>query len=281
MTQEQVLLVILGILIVANVFLVASIPYRTRRRPRSAGEQRQTGSRRDPAGRGDPPIADDAPAAAAIEAFVASVSNGSTGRTRPPPPWETTPSGRQPSAGPASAITVTPLRTTEAAAHPGSSPPELADAATWSRAIREESARAARYAHPVTVVMAELPHLDVLADRFGQGVADRVASEAARVLISEGRAADRIARLGDARFGVLLSETAELAAAGYIERVRAAIDTWLESTGLSTRLSLGWASPAEGGDVTAAAIAAEQRMHDSEHRPTPERVPARSSTKGN
>jgi diguanylate cyclase (GGDEF)-like protein len=147
---------------------------------------------------------------------------------------------------------------------------ELADPAAWSRTIREESARVARFGHPVTVVMAELSNLDGLADRFGRGVADRVATEAARSLVSESRAVDRIAWLGDARFGVLLLETEEIAAGGYVQRVRAATDGWLESAGLSIRLSLGWASPADGNDVLAAATIAEQRMHDAGPRPTPE-----------
>jgi diguanylate cyclase (GGDEF)-like protein len=121
-----------------------------------------------------------------------------------------------------------------------------------------------RFGHPVTVVMAELPQLDILADHFGRGIADHVATEAARLLASDTREADRIARLGDGRFGVLLIETGETAASGYVERVRAAVDHWLESAGLSMRLSLGCASLADGGDVMAAVAAAEQRMYDAD-----------------
>jgi len=146
---------------------------------------------------------------------------------------------------------------------------ELADSATWSRTIREESARVARFGHPVTVVMAELPRLDVVIDRFGRGVGDRIATEAAHLLASEGRESDRLAWLGDAQFGVLLLETGEISAGHYVERVRTATDGWLESTGLSIRLSLGWASPGEGGDVMAAAATAKQRMHDADRRSMP------------
>jgi diguanylate cyclase (GGDEF)-like protein len=145
-------------------------------------------------------------------------------------------------------------------------PPGLADPATWDRAIREESARMARFGHPVTVVMAELRHLDALADRVGRDAADRVTTETARLLVKQGRASDRLAWLGDAKFGVLLLETEEVRACGYVERVRAATDSWLESAGLSVRLSLGWASPTEGGDVVAAAAAAQQRMFDADRR---------------
>ena len=118
--------------------------------------------------------------------------------------------------------------------------------------------------------MAELPQLDVLADHFGRGLADQVATEAVRVLASDTREADRFARLGDGRFGVLLVETGEMAASSYVERVRAAVDHGLESSGLSMRLSLGWASLADGGDVMVAVAAAEQRMYDADRRSAPE-----------
>jgi hypothetical protein len=93
--------------------------------------------------------------------------------------------------------------------------------------------------------------------------------ETARLLASKGRAVDPVAWLGDATFGILLLETEETRAAGYVDRMRAAADDWLESAGLSVRLSLGWASPAEGGDVMAAAALARQRMLDAPHSSTP------------
>lgn len=290
MTQDQVLLTILGVLVVVNVFLVASILLRALRRRRSGRQVRVPGSVADLAGRGDPGAVDDARAAAAIEAFVAGVSADALGRDRSPPLTDPTARRREAVMSAAPEMPLVPLPATEGPPA-GDRPPwtmpelelarrsvppewtlaELADPAAWSRTIREESARVARYGYPVTVVIAELAHLDALVDRFGRGVADRVATEAARSLVSESRAADRIAWLGDARFGVLLLETAEIAAGAYVERVRAAANGWLESTGLSIRLSLGWASPAEGGDVMAAAATAEQRMHDAGRRSTLER----------
>jgi diguanylate cyclase (GGDEF)-like protein len=144
----------------------------------------------------------------------------------------------------------------------GWSPAGLADAATWDRAVREEQARVARFGRPVTVVMAELPHLDDIARRLGHAVADRVVEETARVLVAQGRAEDRIAWLGHARFGVLLVETREAAAGDYVGRVRAAVDEWLDTAGLSIRLSLGWAGASEGGDVVTAAAIAQELLHD-------------------
>ncbi len=122
----------------------------------------------------------------------------------------------------------------------------------------------ARFGRPVTVVIAEIPDLAGVIDRLGRGVADRVVAETARLLVTKGRAADRITWLGDARFGILLAETEEIDASGYADRVRAAADGWLEAAGLSVRLSLGWASPTEGTDVLAAAAKARQRAHDAD-----------------
>jgi diguanylate cyclase (GGDEF)-like protein len=216
----------------------------------------------------------------AIEDFVDQVSPTS-GRAAPPPPTGAVLPPR--SAEPPPASTAPPRRpivmpsgdggpylaAPSGAAHAPVAlkwvPEGLADRVAWDRIIRDESARAARFGRPGTVVMAELHHLDDLEERLGPDVADRVVTETARLLVREGRAADRIAWLGDATFGVLLVETGELQARGYVNRVRSGADRWLESAGLSVRLSLGWASPAENGDLRAAAAAARQRMQDDAH----------------
>jgi diguanylate cyclase (GGDEF)-like protein len=301
--QDQLLLTILGLVVFANVLLVALIPLRTRgqRRPShparvQPGGQRELvtviarplagaldGPRVDLPGRREPRSEDDARAAAAIEAFVAEVSPDAAGRTRSPAPSAAISEKPQAFTGAEPERSTTPLRAMErpdagrrepstmprpnrSFAAPAYAPAGLADPAAWDRTLREETARVARFGRPVTVVMAEIPDLDGVVDRLGPDVADRVVTETARVLVTKGRAADRIAWLGDARFGILLSETEEVSASGYVDRVRAATDGWLESAGLSVRLSLGWASPAEGADVMAAAATAQQRMRDVERR---------------
>jgi diguanylate cyclase (GGDEF)-like protein len=307
MPQDQLLLAFVGILILANVALMASIPFQGRLRRRSARQLRlqpasasgaepfgvRSGASEPnelsvgPAAGARPWADDDARAAAAIEAFVAEVSPDAAGRARPPSPSEVIALKREAMTIGAPDPTAVAIHAAERPAERPASdgraistisvsaertaglrwiPPGLADPATWDRAIREESARMARFGHPVTVVMAELRHLDALADRLGRDAADRVTTEAARLLVKQGRAADRLAWLGEARFGVLLLETEEIRACSYVERVRVAADSWLESAGLSVRLSLGWASPTEGGDVAAAAAAAQQRMFDADRR---------------
>ena len=278
------LLAILGFVVLANVLLLALIPLRTRAERRSRPQQGpQSGSRHPPKpaigrpaasgpqgprvdlpGRGQPRSDEDARAAAAIEAFIAEVSPDAAGRTRAPAASEAIASVDARGSEPSTTPTMSPRdRSSAVLAY---TPAGLADPAAWDRSLREESARVARFGRPVTVVIAEIPDLDGVADRLGRGVADRVVTETARLLATEGRAADRIAWLGDARFGILLSETEENRATGYVDRVRVATDGWLESAGLSVRLSLGWASPTQGLDVMAAAAAAQERMHDGGRR---------------
>jgi diguanylate cyclase (GGDEF)-like protein len=117
--------------------------------------------------------------------------------------------------------------------------------------VRDESARAARFRRPSMVVTASLPNLDDVAARWGRAAAERVVTETARLLVSQGRAVDHIARLGDATFGVLLPETGEFGASRYAERVRAAADSWLMASGLSVRLEIGWAIVPNGADADA------------------------------
>lgn len=266
--DDQLLLAALAFVIVAKVLVLATLPLPRRRRRPSMQHQAKPVS--VPADDGD------ARTAAAIEAFVAQVAADAAGGIRPPSPSEVMARRRavltgaidEPTAGPPASDAPKPA-TRLAPAPPRPSSASVADLAglggraTWDRAVREESARAARFGRPVTVVMAELPDLDHLADHLGRDVADRVVVETARLLSSEGRAVDRIAWLGAARFGVLLLETEETRAPGYVDRVRATADDWLQSAGLTIRLSLGWASPADGSDVFAATTLARQRMHDA------------------
>jgi diguanylate cyclase (GGDEF)-like protein len=243
--SDQFLLIVPGLAVLLSVLLVAAVALR------HAWQRRQFNPalaladlRRD----------NDADAAAAIEAFVEGVSSEPVGGTRLPTPSDALPTPHSQGSD------LTCAR--------------LENPRTWDRAVREESERNARFGRPVTVVVAALPRLDDLANRLGRDVADRVISETARVLRSQGRAVDRVALLGDATFGVLLPETDEVRARNYIERARADADAWLEAAGLTIRLSLGWASPPEHGDVLAASAVARQRMHDAT------RVRARPATSG-
>jgi diguanylate cyclase (GGDEF)-like protein len=145
----------------------------------------------------------------------------------------------------------------------------MSSASTWAIWLAEEAARTARYDRPVTIVLVELAGLDRLADRVGSAAADRLIPPVAATIRREARAADRLARLSQTRFGVLLVETDEVSAINYIERVRSACDVWLAAGAVSLRLSVGWAEIRPDRSVEAAAREAEQRLFDDRRRTEP------------
>lgn len=136
----------------------------------------------------------------------------------------------------------------------------------WNRIIADEDARNHRYGHPATVVILELDGLERLTGALGPQAADRVVPALADALSRNARGADHLARLGTARFGILLPETTEIEAVNYVERVRLACDLWLESGAIALRLAIGWASPAPGTDLSSAVDTAQSRMYTELHR---------------
>jgi diguanylate cyclase (GGDEF)-like protein len=136
---------------------------------------------------------------------------------------------------------------------------------SWDRAVRQENDRKRRYGRVVSVVIAELYGLDALAERVGPEAADRLVPAIAEALRRYGRSTDRVARVGHARFNILLPETDEVRAINYVERVRQACDLWLESGAVALSLSMGWASPGPDDDIETAMIMAEDRLL-AEHR---------------
>jgi diguanylate cyclase (GGDEF)-like protein len=200
---------------------------------------------------------DDATRAAAIEAFLGDVA-ADPPTAQPPLRAASDPDRRagsveQPRPAPIGAPERTRAR--------------LVGRADWDRAVAAESLRVARFGNPVTVVVAELAHLDALSDRLGRQAADQVVTEIARLIESESRVADPIAHLSHGSFGALLLETGGDGATHYIDRLRAAADCWLENAGLTLRLSLGWAAAPAGADVAAAVGVAQRGMYAAARKP--------------
>jgi diguanylate cyclase (GGDEF)-like protein len=139
----------------------------------------------------------------------------------------------------------------------------------WDRIILSEQARVARYHRPVTVAFAELVGLDGLAGLWGWDVAERALAACARRLGREIRSSDHIARLEQARFGILLTETTEIAAINFVERARSSCERELKTTGDVVRIGFGWASPPDKGDLTdAIGIAVARLAAELESGPT-------------
>ncbi len=139
----------------------------------------------------------------------------------------------------------------------------LASLLAWEGAFVIEERRLARYHRASTIIVAELDGLDVLAERLGQEVADRLVPPVADAMRRNARHADLIARVGPARFNLLLPETDEFAARHYVERVRAACDMWLEAGAVAVSVAIGLASPSAGGTLGDALLVAEERMQTS------------------
>jgi diguanylate cyclase (GGDEF)-like protein len=131
---------------------------------------------------------------------------------------------------------------------------------TWARWLEDEDARVRRYRRWATVVLIEIEGLDMLVERLGPEAVSRVVSPVAVSLRGHARETDRLARLGVGRFGVLLTETDEIQAINYVERIRAACDAWLEAGGVPSRLLIGWAEISNRRSIDAAIEAAEERL---------------------
>ena len=131
----------------------------------------------------------------------------------------------------------------------------------WDRIVLSETARVRRYKRPATVVFAEIAKLETLARLWGPDVAERALVTTARTLGREIRSSDHIARLEGGRFGMLLTETTEIAAINFVERARVACDRQVGAVALETiTVAFGWASPPAKGDLADAVELALRRL---------------------
>jgi diguanylate cyclase (GGDEF)-like protein len=130
----------------------------------------------------------------------------------------------------------------------------------WDRLISSESARVRRYKRAATVVLVEVVGIDGLARLWGPRVAEHALAAAARILAKEIRTSDHIARLERLRFGVLLTETTEIAAINFVERARASCERDLQVATEVVNVAFGWASPPKGGDLSDAMALAAERL---------------------
>jgi diguanylate cyclase (GGDEF)-like protein len=131
----------------------------------------------------------------------------------------------------------------------------------WNRIVADEDARIGRYGRRATIVIIELEGLDRLINVLGREAGDRILPAVSDALSRNARGADHLARLGQARFGILLPETGEVEAVNYVERVRQVCDLWLESGAIALRLAIGWASPTNETTLNDALGLATERMY--------------------
>jgi diguanylate cyclase (GGDEF)-like protein len=136
----------------------------------------------------------------------------------------------------------------------------------WARWLTEEDARVQRFRRPATIVLVELSGLDRLADRLGDEAAGRLIPPIAMTMRKNARASDHLARLGPTRFGAILTETDEIRAINFVERIRSACDVWLEAGAVMLRLSVGWAEISADRPAEVALPDAEGRLFQERER---------------
>jgi diguanylate cyclase (GGDEF)-like protein len=130
----------------------------------------------------------------------------------------------------------------------------------WQRVLVAEVARALRYDRHLTVVVAELEGVLGMAETWGIDVGRHAVREAAQCLRRTSRTSDYCTRIGLTRFGVILTETDEIAAINYVERVREAGPRSMPRGGENLRFSFGWASPKPGEPADAVVRRADSRL---------------------
>jgi diguanylate cyclase (GGDEF)-like protein len=133
--------------------------------------------------------------------------------------------------------------------------------AEWNRMLADEDARIHRYRRPATIVLIELEGFEGFVSALGQPAGDRVLVAVADTLKRHARSSDQVARLGPARFGLLLPETGEVEAINLTERMRSLCELWLASGSIALRLAIGWASPAVEEGLADSYLVAAERMY--------------------
>jgi diguanylate cyclase (GGDEF)-like protein len=132
--------------------------------------------------------------------------------------------------------------------------------AFWQRVLIGEVARATKYERDLTVCVVEVEGIDTVIGAYGEAVARRVLRQAAELLRREARASDYCTRIDVCRFGVVLTETDEIAAINFVERVREAAPRTLPEVRGIVRLSFGWASPKKREAPDSVVRRAERRL---------------------
>lgn len=130
----------------------------------------------------------------------------------------------------------------------------------WRRLLVAELARSTRYHRPLTIVLLDVEGMDDLLEVWGPEVARHTLREAAQYLRRMARISDHCVRLGTTRFGIMLTETDEIAAINFVDRVREAGPRSLSRAVGQVRFTFGWASPRPGEAPEAVMRRAEVRM---------------------
>lgn len=109
-------------------------------------------------------------------------------------------------------------------------------------------------------MIVELSGIRPLGELWGWDVAREAVHDAAQCLRRASRTSDLCSRIGPTRFGVTLTETDEIAAINFVERVREAGPRAMPKGADGLQFSFGWASPKQGESADAMVRRAESRL---------------------
>jgi diguanylate cyclase (GGDEF)-like protein len=93
----------------------------------------------------------------------------------------------------------------------------------WFELAEHEFETAARYRHPLSVIMLDIDHFSLVNDRFGHAVGDQVLERVAQVARAALRSADVIGRYGGDESVIALPVTTAGQAYPVAERIRAGV----------------------------------------------------------
>ncbi len=130
----------------------------------------------------------------------------------------------------------------------------------WRKLVITEVARATRYKRPMTVILLDIDGMDRIIRVWGEEVAYHTLRETAQCLRRMARTSDHLTRIAPSRFGILLTETDEIAAINFIERIRTAAPKAVPRTADLLHLVFGWASPKGGEPPEAVVRRADDRL---------------------
>lgn len=119
--------------------------------------------------------------------------------------------------------------------------------------LASEVSRAARYHHPLALILMELDEFDSRTDAYGLMLKDIVLKEAADEMLKTARQAEVVARFDDDRFVVIMPECDHEQAFRLAERIRKsiAVRPFGKDSGLDIQLSMSFGISAMGKDIDA------------------------------
>ena len=116
----------------------------------------------------------------------------------------------------------------------------------WQKLLASELSRSTRYGRPLTIVLLDVDGMRELQAAWGEEIARETIREIALCIRRMARISDHCTRISLGRFGILLTETDEINAINFVERVRESVPSLLPRAAEQVRFTFGWATPFPG-----------------------------------